>query len=77
MAAEADPVASSPTMLQPGPHQRSGLDADRPLGNLDPGLGADLLHHVHADDVAQAFKLAIEHRDAAAGTRSTSSRRRR
>jgi nucleoside-diphosphate-sugar epimerase len=52
------------------------------LGNLDPavwyalsagqeiavpGLGAELLHHVHADDVAQAFQLAIEQRDAAAG----------
>jgi hypothetical protein len=53
-----------------------------PLGNLDPsvwyalsagqeiavpGLGAELMHQVHADDVAQAFQLAIEHRDAAAG----------
>ena len=25
------------------------------------------MHHVHADDVAQAFQLAVEHRDAAAG----------
>ncbi|HWJ52689.1 MAG TPA: NAD(P)-dependent oxidoreductase, partial [Propionibacteriaceae bacterium] len=25
------------------------------------------MHHVHADDVAQAFELAIEHRDSAAG----------
>jgi nucleoside-diphosphate-sugar epimerase len=53
-----------------------------PLGNLDPriwyalsagqeiavpGLGAELMHHVHAADVAQAFALAIQHRDAAAG----------
>ena len=53
-----------------------------PLGDLDPqiwyalsageqiaipGLGAELMHHVHADDVAQTFALAIEHRDAAAG----------
>lgn len=32
-----------------------------------PGLGTELLHHVHADDVAQAFERAVEHRDAAAG----------
>ncbi len=25
------------------------------------------MHHVHADDVAQGFQLAIEHRNAAAG----------
>jgi nucleoside-diphosphate-sugar epimerase len=30
-------------------------------------MGAELMHHVHADDVAQAFELAIEHRDEAAG----------
>lgn len=53
-----------------------------PLGNLDPavwyalsagrqlmipGTGAELMHHVHADDVAQAFDQAVRHRDAAAG----------
>src|SRR5262249_47027348 len=32
-----------------------------------PGLGAELMHHVHADDVAQLFELAIQNRDAAAG----------
>jgi nucleoside-diphosphate-sugar epimerase len=32
-----------------------------------PGIGAELMHHVHADDVAQAFERAIEHRDSAAG----------
>jgi nucleoside-diphosphate-sugar epimerase len=32
-----------------------------------PGLGVELMHHVHADDVAHAFAAAIEHRDAAAG----------
>ncbi|GMA86082.1 hypothetical protein GCM10025868_13320 [Angustibacter aerolatus] len=26
-----------------------------------------LMHHVHADDVAQVFALAVEHRDEAAG----------
>jgi nucleoside-diphosphate-sugar epimerase len=70
------------TVLQPGHISGPGWTPIGPLGNLDPriwyavsageeiavpGLGAELLHHVHADDVAQAFQLAIEHRDAAAG----------
>ena len=42
-----------------------------------PGLGAELMHHVHAADVAQAFALAIEHRDAAAGEAFKSWHRRR
>ena len=64
------------------PHQRTRVAADRPAGQsrprrLDavsagteiavPGIGGELLHHVHADDVAQAFQLAVEHRDEAAG----------
>lgn len=32
-----------------------------------PGSGAESMHHVHADDVAQVFELAATHRDAAAG----------
>ena len=32
-----------------------------------PGIGAELMHHVHADDVAQVFERAIRHSDAAAG----------
>ena len=32
-----------------------------------PHLGLETLHHVHADDVAQAFQLAIEQPSAAAG----------
>jgi nucleoside-diphosphate-sugar epimerase len=70
------------TVLQPGHISGPGWPPIGPLGNLDPkvwhalsagqeiavpGLGAELLHHVHADDVAQAFQLAVEHRDAAAG----------
>jgi nucleoside-diphosphate-sugar epimerase len=70
------------TVLQPGHISGPGWPPIGPLGNLDPtvwyavsagqeiivpGIGAELLHHVHADDVAQAFQLAIEHRDAAAG----------
>ncbi len=70
------------TTLHPGHISGPGWHPIGPLGNLDPrvwhtlsageellvpGLGAELMHHVHADDVAQAFQLALEHRDAAAG----------
>ena len=70
------------TVLHPGHISGPGWPPIGPLGNLDPGvwyelsagreiavpgLGAELMHHVHADDVAQAFQLAVERRDAAAG----------
>ncbi|WP_046772442.1 NAD-dependent epimerase/dehydratase family protein [Jiangella alkaliphila] len=70
------------TSLHPGHISGPGWHPINPLGNLDPsvwtalasgaplavpGIGAELLHHVHADDVAQGFQLAIENRDAAAG----------
>jgi nucleoside-diphosphate-sugar epimerase len=70
------------TSLHPGHICGPGWPPIGPLGNLDPavwwalsageelaipGIGAELMHHVHADDVAQAFQLAVEHRDAAAG----------
>ena len=70
------------TVLQPGHISGPGWPPIGPLGNLDPqvwhdvsagreiavpGLGAELLHHVHADYVAQAFALAVEQREAAAG----------
>ncbi|GAB4070765.1 hypothetical protein GCM10028777_37030 [Angustibacter speluncae] len=70
------------TSLHPGHISGPGWEPIGPLGNLDlgvwrtlsageplavPGFGAELLHHVHADDVAQAFELAIERRSAAAG----------
>lgn len=70
------------TSLHPGHISGPGWHPINPLGNLDPsvwtalasgaplavpGIGAELLHHVHADDVAQGFQLAIEHRSAAAG----------
>jgi nucleoside-diphosphate-sugar epimerase len=70
------------TSLHPGHIVGPGWHPIGPLGNLDPavwytlsagqalqvpGSGTELMHHVHADDVAQAFELAIEHRDAAAG----------
>jgi nucleoside-diphosphate-sugar epimerase len=70
------------TSLHPGHIVGPGWHPTGPLGNLDPGVwrtlsageplrvpgsGAELMHHVHADDVAQAFERAIDHRDTAAG----------
>lgn len=70
------------TSIHPGHIVGPGWTPVGPLGNLDPtiwaalsagrtlrvpGGGAQLMHHVHADDVAQLFELAVEHPDAAAG----------
>ncbi|MET0695516.1 MAG: NAD-dependent epimerase/dehydratase family protein [Propionibacteriaceae bacterium] len=70
------------TSLHPGHISGPGWPVINPVGNLDPGvweklaagqelvvpgLGAELMHHVHADDVAQAFALAVEHRAEASG----------
>jgi nucleoside-diphosphate-sugar epimerase len=70
------------TSLHPGHIVGPGWHPIGPLGNLDPavwhtlsagrplevpGLGAEFLHHVHADDVAQSFEAAVARRDAAAG----------
>jgi nucleoside-diphosphate-sugar epimerase len=70
------------TSLHPGHIVGPGWHPIGPLGNLDPavwlalsaghplrvpGSGTELMHHVHADDVAQAFVRAVERRDAAAG----------
>jgi nucleoside-diphosphate-sugar epimerase len=82
LAAETASGGLVTTVLQPGHISGPGWTPIGPVGNLDPGvwyavsagqeiavpgLGAELMHHVHADDVAQAFQLAVEHRDAAAG----------
>jgi nucleoside-diphosphate-sugar epimerase len=70
------------TTVHPGHISGPGWPPIGPLSNLDPqvwrhlaggeelavpGLGVELLHHVHADDVAQACQLAVQHRAAAAG----------
>ncbi|MCC2592600.1 NAD-dependent epimerase/dehydratase family protein [Tessaracoccus sp. OS52] len=70
------------TSLHPGHIVGPGWHPVGPLGNFDPsvwrtlsagrelavpGLGAELMQHVHADDVAQAFEAAIDRRDEAAG----------
>jgi nucleoside-diphosphate-sugar epimerase len=82
LAAETRSGGLVTTVLQPGHSSGPGWPPIGPLGNLDPkvwyalsagleidvpGLGAELMHHVHADDVAQGFQLAVEHRDTAAG----------
>src|SRR3954471_5375324 len=68
-------------ILHPGHITGPGWHPITPAGNLDPGawralangeplalpdLGVGVLHHVHADDVAQAFELALN-RPAAIG----------
>src|SRR5580698_9746777 len=68
-------------VLHPGHISGPGWAAITPAGNLDPGAwtalatglplalpdhGLGVLHHVHADDVAQAFELALS-RPAAIG----------
>jgi nucleoside-diphosphate-sugar epimerase len=70
------------TSLHPGHIVGPGWHPIGPLGNLDatvwqklsagkpidvPGIGAEFMHHVHADDVAQGFEAAVVRRDAAAG----------
>jgi nucleoside-diphosphate-sugar epimerase len=70
------------TTIHPGHIVGPGWHPINPLGNLDPavwntiasgrplrvpGSGTEMMHHVHADDLAQAFELAVEHREAAAG----------
>ena len=70
------------TSLHPGHIVGPGWHPIGPLGNIDatlwhklsagqpidvPGIGAEFMHHVQADDVAQAFEAAVVHGDAAAG----------
>jgi nucleoside-diphosphate-sugar epimerase len=70
------------TSLHPGHIVGPGWHPIGPLGNLDPtvwrtlsaaetlripGLGAEQMHHVHADDIAQLFELAIANPQAASG----------
>jgi len=70
------------TVLHPGHLVGPGWNPINPAGNFNPeifsqlaagsevllpNLGMETLHHVHADDVAQAFVRAVEQRDAAVG----------
>jgi nucleoside-diphosphate-sugar epimerase len=82
LRAETEAGGLVTTSLHPGHISGPGWPVINPVGNLDPsvwqhlsagaelvipGLGTELMHHVHADDVAQAFALAVEHRSEAAG----------
>lgn len=70
------------TLLHPGHISGPGWLPINPAGHLDPdvfiklakgeevilpNLGMETLHHVHADDVAQAFEQAIENPEKAIG----------
>lgn len=70
------------TVLHPGHISGPGWPPINPVGNLDldvfrtlaageelvlPNLGLETLHHVHADDVAQAFTAAMTQRSVAVG----------
>lgn len=70
------------TLLHPGHISGPGWVPVNPAGNLDlavyrglaegeqvtlPNLGMETLHHVHADDVAQSFMVALANRSAAIG----------
>ncbi len=70
------------TLLHPGHIVGPGWLPVNPVGNFNfevfrrlahgktvilPNLGMETLHHVHADDVAQAFMKAIENREKAMG----------
>jgi nucleoside-diphosphate-sugar epimerase len=70
------------TVLHPGHLVGPGWNPINPQGNFDPevfsaiargeqialpNLGMETVHHVHADDVAQAFVQVILHREAAVG----------
>jgi nucleoside-diphosphate-sugar epimerase len=70
------------TVLHPGHLVGAGWNPLNPAANFNPevfsrlargeelllpNLGMETVHHVHCDDVAQAFLCAITHRDAALG----------
>lgn len=74
--------ALAATVLHPGHIVGPGWAPVNPAANLDlevferlasgmpvalPNLGMETLHHVHADDVAQAFALALERPEVARG----------
>jgi nucleoside-diphosphate-sugar epimerase len=82
IAETASPGGLATTSIHPGHIVGPGWLPINPLGNTDvsawhrissgtplrvPSQGGDTMHHVHADDVAQLFQLAVEHREAAAG----------
>jgi nucleoside-diphosphate-sugar epimerase len=82
LAESAAPDGLRSTVLRPGHITGPGWPMINAVGHLDlavwhklatgqpvdmPNFGQETVHHVHADDVAQAFQLAIEHPGVAAG----------
>lgn len=82
LAESARPDGLPCVVLRPGHITGPGWPMINAVGNLDlsvwhrlatgqpvdmPNLGLETVHHVHADDVAQAFQLACERADVAAG----------
>lgn len=82
LAAETAAGGLVTTAIHPGHIVGPGWHPTGPLGSLDPtvwfalsagevvrvpGSGAETLHHVHADDLAQVFERVIDRREVAAG----------
>jgi nucleoside-diphosphate-sugar epimerase len=82
LAESRRPGGLASIVLHPGHISGPGWPVINPVGNLDlsvwetlatgdellmPQLGLETVHHVHADDVAQAFQLAVERGSQAAG----------
>lgn len=82
LKAETAESGLATTTIHPGHISGPGWEPIGPTGNLDarvwqklaagealpiPGLGAESMAHVHADDVALAFELAVNNREAASG----------
>jgi nucleoside-diphosphate-sugar epimerase len=79
---EVDQFQLPSTVLHPGHIVGPGWTPITPVGNVDqeiyvklasgqevliPNQGLETLHHVHADDVALGFCLALEHKEQAVG----------
>ncbi len=75
LAQSGEPGGVPSIVLRPGHISGPGWRIINPIANLDldvweklstgrelllPGCGLETVHHVHADDVAQAFALAVE-----------------
>lgn len=82
LKAETARTGFATTTIHPGHISGPGWVPIGPTGNLDvsvwtslsageplqiPSLGAESMAHVHADDVAAAFELAVAHRDRSSG----------
>ena len=78
----ADQSELPSTVLHPGHIVGPGWSTINPIGNFNnktfeqlangeevlmPNAGLETLHHVHADDVAMGFELAIENREKSVG----------